>query len=75
MYERTTGRCRFYHVQNRDADNLEEIVIKNVSKNSKLVITDGWKGYATLKNCGYEHIKYREFLEHNGSKSKKFTRI
>ena len=54
----TTGACRLYHVQNRYVYTLEKIVIRNVSTNSKLVITDGWKGYVTLKNCGYEDITY-----------------
>jgi hypothetical protein len=50
-----------YHLQNKDAYTLEEIEIRDVSKSSKLVITDGWKGYVTLKNCGYEHITYKKF--------------
>ena len=61
MYERKTGRCLFEHVENRDANTLEEIIIRNVSKKSKLIITDSWIGYVTLKNCGYNHIKYKKF--------------
>ena len=53
LYESESGHYRFAIVEYRDADTLLDIILRNVSKDSKLVITDGWKGYWSLKKVSY----------------------
>ena len=48
------GRVRFRCINNASSEELIPFIIDNVDKNS-LVITDGWRGYSSLKDKGYKH--------------------
>ncbi len=54
MVERTTGKCKFVYVQNRDRKTLLPIIHKHIAKNSQ-VHSDMWKAYWILAPDGYIH--------------------
>lgn len=51
---KTLGRIRITHVRDFSADSLIPFVVENVQLGSK-VITDDWKGYASVCSHGYIH--------------------
>lgn len=53
------GRIRLARVTNASAPVLAQATLAAVSPGSQ-VLTDGWRGYATLKAQGYRHAVVRE---------------
>jgi transposase-like protein len=49
------GRVRFRPIQDASANSLVSFVKDNIMPGS-LVVTDGWRGYAKLKNQDYQHV-------------------
>ena len=55
------GRVRFGIISDASAENLENFIEKTVEKKST-IITDGWKGYSKIENCGYNHKIYNKAI-------------
>lgn len=53
--DKKLGRVRFRPIQDASANSLVSFVKDNIMPGS-LVVTDGWRGYATLKNQDYQHV-------------------
>lgn len=53
--EKKLGRIRFRVIPDASADSLAPFVKDNITPSSG-VITDGWRGYASLKKHGYQHV-------------------
>lgn len=49
-----TGRIRMARIKDASADSLESFIKQSIEPGS-VVHTDGWEGYAGLKNSGYHH--------------------
>jgi len=53
--EKKLGRIRFRVIPDASADSLAPFVKDNITPSS-VVITDGWRGYASLKKHGYQRV-------------------
>ena len=65
------GRRKF--VVNRTAATLDQIIQNCVSRNARVVITDGWTGYDHLETLGYRRVNHNQnfiapqsFTDENG---------
>ena len=54
MVERSTNKIILYPVADRSSQTLLSIIKKHVVPGSR-IYSDGWRGYSTLHDCGYEH--------------------
>ncbi len=55
MIERGTRKCKFFKVSNRAQTTLTPIIIKHVSTNAGMLVSDDWGAYDNLKNIGFRH--------------------
>lgn len=62
-----TGRVRLSKIPNASSKSLNEFIINNIKKSSK-VITDGWNGYNDLNQIGYIH-EIQNSLVKNGEEN------
>jgi transposase-like protein len=51
---RKTGRVKMEKIPDASANSLKNFIEKNI-ESSSTIITDGWLGYAELKELGYKH--------------------
>ena len=68
--ERITGRLFVQIVPNRIAKTLIAIILKWVSKETRLLLSDEWKAYRSLEDLGFNHktIKHKDnFVDPNNS--------
>jgi len=52
---RTMGRARIQVIPDASGQSLHDFIKNNVEPGST-VITDGWRGYSSLGNCGFNHV-------------------
>lgn len=58
---RGSGRLRMQVLPNASGDALQSIVDQSVAPGAT-VGTDGWQGYASLRQAGYDHIINKQRL-------------
>ena len=56
MIERSTKKCFFKVVNDREKETLTRIIKEHVRKGST-IYTDSWRGYQDLEHHGYRHLK------------------
>jgi len=70
LVERITGRLFVQIIPNRTAKTLIAIILKWVSKETRLLLSDEWKAYRSLEDLGFNHktIKHKDnFVDPNNS--------
>lgn len=65
LVEEGSERLRMFIVEKRDSQTLNSIILENV-ENETVVVTDGWTGYSTISQYGFNHevvIHEENFLD------------
>lgn len=62
---RKIGRVRLSVISDASGDSLSPFVTENIEKGSE-IITDGWSGYSSVKNSGYEHTVFVQSKKKEG---------
>ncbi|MDR0548138.1 MAG: IS1595 family transposase, partial [Deltaproteobacteria bacterium] len=52
---RTLGRARFAPIPDASSSSLSSFIVKNVEPGAT-VVTDGWRGYSSLEEMGFNHV-------------------
>jgi transposase-like protein len=51
----TLGRARFAPIPDASSSSLSSFIEKNVEPGAT-VVTDGWRGYSSLEEMGFNHV-------------------